>query len=111
MRRVAQRLAGVGRSRPVRYASSGVLLACGTLLGCGDDTPGFDFDESAPIQCAVGQQVVAPTEPALYHGVYPGGRTGEEDDVAPSDLQEYEAAVGHSAAWVYFSNNWYQVKF
>lgn len=78
------------------------------LLGCGDDTPGFDFDESAPIQCAVGEQVVVPTEPALYHGVYPGGQTGEEDDVSPSDLQEYESAVGHSAAWVYFSNNWYR---
>lgn len=44
----------------------------------------------------------------LYHGVYPGGVTGEEDDLTLDDLRSYEAAVGKQAAWVYFSHNWYR---
>ena len=47
-------------------------------------------------------------EGVLYHGVFPGGRTGEEDDITLTDLTSYEQAVGKPAAWVYFSNNWYQ---
>ena len=43
----------------------------------------------------------------FYHGVYPGGRTGEEDDILPRDLAAYSRAVGRNVAWVYFSNNWY----
>lgn len=50
-----------------------------------------------------------PIPPAgyLYHGVYPGGVTGEEDDLTLADLQAYEQAAGKRAAWVYFSHNWY----
>jgi hypothetical protein len=40
--------------------------------------------------------------------VYPGGRTGEEDDLLLSDLTSYEGTVGKTAAWVYFSDNWYR---
>jgi hypothetical protein len=43
----------------------------------------------------------------LYHGVYPGGVSGEEDDLTLEDLESYETIVGKSAAWTYFSNNWY----
>lgn len=43
----------------------------------------------------------------FYHGVYPGGRTGEEDDILPEDLAAYTRAAGRKVAWVYFSNNWY----
>jgi len=46
--------------------------------------------------------------PILFHGVYPGGQTGEEDDITPADLSSYEQTVGKTAAWVYFSNNWYR---
>jgi hypothetical protein len=49
-----------------------------------------------------------PAPDRLYHGVYPGGVTGEEDDITPADLAAYEAAVGQSVAWVYFSHNWYR---
>jgi hypothetical protein len=50
-----------------------------------------------------------PNPPAgkLYHGVYPGGVTGEEDDLKLADVLAYENAAGKSAAWVYFSHNWY----
>lgn len=52
--------------------------------------------------------IQSPPKGFLYHGVFPGGRTGEEDDITPLDLAVYEDAVGKHAAWVYFSNNWYQ---
>jgi hypothetical protein len=44
----------------------------------------------------------------MFHGVYPGGKTGEENDITPADLTSYEQTVGKTAAWTYFSNNWYQ---
>ena len=50
-----------------------------------------------------------PNPPAgkLYHGVYPGGVSGEEDDLTLADVLAYENAAGKTAAWVYFSHNWY----
>lgn len=44
----------------------------------------------------------------LYHGVYPGGVTGEESDLTLDDLRSYEEAAGKSVFWVYFSHNWYE---
>jgi hypothetical protein len=44
----------------------------------------------------------------LYHGVYPGGITGEESDLTLADLRSYEETVGKTAVWVYFSDNWYE---
>jgi len=49
-----------------------------------------------------------PPEGSLYHGVHPGGRTGWEDDIGPTDLAAYEAAAGREAAWVYVSHNWFR---
>jgi hypothetical protein len=48
-----------------------------------------------------------PVAGTLYHGVYPGGVTGEEDDITLADVTAYESAAGKTAAWVYFSDNWY----
>ncbi len=59
---------------------------------------------------AAGQKVVPPPPGVLYHGVYPGGVTGEEDDLTLADVQAYEAAVGQKVAWVYFSHNWYAAR-
>ncbi len=44
----------------------------------------------------------------ILAGTYTGGRSGEEDDIIPSDLKAYIRTVGHRPAWVYFSNNWYR---
>jgi hypothetical protein len=44
----------------------------------------------------------------VYHGVFPGGKRGTEDDITPADVDVYEKTVGQKAAWVYFSNNWYK---
>ncbi|MCA9835901.1 MAG: hypothetical protein KC422_03265, partial [Trueperaceae bacterium] len=51
--------------------------------------------------------LLVPEPGQYYHGVYPGGKTGEEDDISPEDLNAYVRAAGRNVAWVYFSNNWY----
>ncbi len=43
----------------------------------------------------------------LYHGVYQGGKTGNEDDITDHDVSVYERHVGKKVAWVYFSHNWF----
>jgi hypothetical protein len=57
---------------------------------------------------AVAPTIAVPVAGCLYHGVYPGGITGEEDDITLADVTSYEGAAGRSVAWVYFSNNWYR---
>jgi len=61
-----------------------------------------------PTQVIIPTSIQSPPKGYLYHGVFPGGRSGEEDDIIPLDLTSYEQAVGKDAAWVYFSNNWYR---
>jgi len=53
------------------------------------------------------QKVGTPPAGKMYHAVYPGGVTGDEDDITPADVEAYEAQVGQRVAWVYFSNNWF----
>jgi len=43
----------------------------------------------------------------MPHGVYPGGRSGEEDDITAADVDSFEAATGAKADWIVFSHNWY----
>ena len=64
---------------------------------------GADLPAAAKVMTKPGP----PPAGRLYHGVYPGGITGDEDDLTVKDLREYESAVGHPAAWVYFSHNWF----
>ncbi len=52
-------------------------------------------------------QSLEPPKGAFLHGVYPGGKTGQEDDITPADVDAYEQAAGQKVSWVYFSNNWY----
>ncbi len=44
------------------------------------------------------QIVGSPPDGQLYHGIYPGGPSGEEDDLTLDDLRSYEEAVGKTAA-------------
>ncbi len=53
-------------------------------------------------------EIPLPPPGSLYHGVYPGGITGEESDLTINDLRFYEETVGKTAVWVYFSHNWYE---
>ena len=54
-----------------------------------------------------------PPDGKLYHGCYWGGvgtdiRDPSEHDVTPADVARYEQAVGKKAAWIYFSDNWFE---
>jgi len=60
-----------------------------------------------PTQMPLATTIPGPPKDYFYHGVYPGGITGEEDDITLDDLVSYENSVGKSVSWVYFSNNWY----
>ena len=50
---------------------------------------------------------LTPSRGRLLHGTFPGGFTGEEDDITLAQLQAYERAVGKRVAWVCFSHNWF----
>ncbi len=54
--------------------------------------------------------LLIPLPPAgtLYNAAYPGGPSGEEDDITLEGLQMYEKAAGKPLVWVYFSHNWYK---
>jgi hypothetical protein len=57
--------------------------------------------------------IVSPPPGKLYHGCYWGGTgTDEHDptehDVTPADVAHYEQIVGKKAAWIYFSDNWFE---
>ncbi len=49
-----------------------------------------------------------PARGHLLHGAYPGGQSGEEDDLTPGDVSALERLMGARLGWVYFSNNWYR---
>jgi len=86
--------------------------ASGSDAGSSSDAAGdIDAagDSDAPSQDAgPGGELLAPDPGYYYHGVYPGGVTGWEDDLTLADVQSYETAAGRQVAWVYFSNNWWQ---
>jgi hypothetical protein len=49
-------------------------------------------------------EIPIPPKGSFYHGVHPSGKNGDETDI--SNLSSYEKAVGKTASWVYFSNEW-----
>jgi len=51
---------------------------------------------------------LGPPAGKLLHGVYPGGASGEENDITPALIGAYERAVGQPVSFVMFSHNWYQ---
>jgi Glycosyl hydrolase family 26 len=57
--------------------------------------------------------IAPPPSGRLYHGMYWGGvgtdtHDPSEHDVTPADVARYEQALGKKAAWIYFSNNWFE---
>jgi len=62
---------------------------------------------------ASGERIAPPLAGNLYHGLFWDGtgtdeRDPTEHDVTPADAARYEQAVGKKAAWIYFSNNWFE---
>ncbi len=91
----------------VRYLLVGAVFiasACSPAATAAPISP--QLPEQPPPESGTTIQFAPPGK--LYHGVYPGGVTGEEDDLTLDDLRSYEAAAGKQAAWVYFSHNWYR---
>ncbi len=73
-------------------------------------TPGTDDLPSRHGTGALHERFVIPLPPrgCLYHAVFPGTKTGEEDSVTRLDLHAYERCVEKRAALVTFSNEWYR---
>jgi hypothetical protein len=85
------------------------VFALGRSRSAAPAAPAAKAGASASAEASKSVAVLAPPPAgSLYHGVYPGGKTGEEDDITAASTDEYEATVGHKVAWVYFSNNWYK---
>ena len=93
------------------------LVASISLLGaCGGSDSGsvtLTGDTTVtPLTCIHGNGLDIPAAGKLYHGVFPGDDesidAAAEDEITFSTLQSYESSVGHKAAWVYFSYNWYK---
>ncbi len=86
------------------------LVACGG----GEDRGDAEILEPPPASMVpaspgvAGRRLAVPAAGQLYHGAFPGGHTGEEDDITGADVDAYETAVGRRVAWVYFSHNWYR---
>ncbi len=98
-----------------------IFIALG-MVACGAQQPA-DTQEFAPSAEQAEEQTDAATDTTTegqsfeiaipprgqyYHGVFPGREDGEEDLIRQSDLANYEQAVGKTAAWVYFSHNWFR---
>jgi Glycosyl hydrolase family 26 len=54
------------------------------------------------------QKIMPPPRGQLYHGVFPGGPHGTEDDVTRDLVHAYGSLAGKPVAWVYFSQNWFR---
>lgn len=87
-----------------------VVSGCASKAGssAGKKTLGKSQLTVLPPPPAIPEVLAARPSGWLYHGVFPGGKTGEEDDVTAAATDAYEKASGHRVAWVYFSNNWYK---
>jgi hypothetical protein len=62
----------------------------------------------APTESIPSAEIPLPPPGSLYHGAYPGGVSGSESKLTIDDLRSYESAAGKSAAWVFFSDNWFE---
>ncbi len=88
------------RVRPAGRWPTAVLAALLAVVGAGSLPVAGEAAAPTPV-------ILPPGDGCRYHGVYPGGVTGYEDDIRPRDVDAYEAATGHRVAWVYLSDNWF----
>ncbi len=97
LRNPVQKLLGtVGRTLKVRFSKVQLALLLLTAI--------ITFAQS---ETPLAKPLLMPPAGVYYHGVYPGGQSGAEDDLTPADVESYEQTVGQRVAWVYFSHNWY----
>ena len=82
------------------------IIACAVMLTAllvsGPSAPGgLTRRRATPIP-----RLQIPPTGKLYHGVFPGGTSGMEDDITAQQVGSYERTVGKEVAWIYFSHNW-----
>jgi len=82
-----------------------LIPALGLLAGCLTGAPVRAQEGGNAHEAALA--AIVPGDGRMLHGVYPGGRTGEEDDITPADVAAYEKATGARANWIMFSHNWF----
>ena len=63
---------------------------------------------AAPMGHEQALRALMPDNGRVLSGVFPGGFSGNEDDITPDQVRDYERLVGKRVAWVMFSHNWYQ---
>jgi len=78
-----------------------LIVVAGLFLSA--DPASFAADRDATFH-----KIRIPPAGKIYHSCFPGGVTGEEDDITLNDVRSYEKAAGKKVVWVYFSNNWYR---
>jgi hypothetical protein len=100
-------------TNPARFISPSGQLRLRTVSNNGTNEARLDYEAvhvlytpAAP-PAPANAEIPLPPAGNLYHGVFPGGLTGEEDDMKLADVTSYENAAGKHTAWVYFSHNWY----
>jgi hypothetical protein len=86
-----------------------LLLAFAVAISTRDAAPATP----SSLVRATNVEVVPPPSGKLYHGFYWGSvgtdnHDPTEHDLTPSDVARYEQAVGKPAAWIYFSDNWFE---
>ncbi len=90
------------------------IIACNTISKIGESVPTFIATSpqiAEPLLATTpNQRARLPLPPTgyVYHGIYPGQLTGQESGVTLNDLLAYEKFAGKKAAWVYFSNEWFE---
>ena len=82
------------------------LVLTSTFLACTQNfvEPLNNGLSTSPIRAT---PLTLPAAGQYYHGVMPYSTSGNEDDFTAQDIESYEDTVGHQAAWIVFSNNWY----
>lgn len=60
-----------------------------------------------PVSHADAVARIMPDAGKILHGVFPGGYSGDEDDITLEQVADYEKTVGRRVDWVMFSNNWF----
>ncbi len=51
---------------------------------------------------------ITPSAGRVMTGTFPGGKSGDEDDITPADVDSLEKTIGRKVSWVMFSNNWFR---
>ena len=93
--------------KPMNGLDRRSLMKGAAALALSTATPAMAQGQMRVPSHAQAVAALTPPEGSLLHGTFPGGFTGEEDDITLAQVTTYERVVGQHLAWVYFSHNWF----